>query len=571
MSETLYRKYRPQSFKDIIGQEHIKITLENEIKNGKIAHAYLFSGPRGIGKTTMARILAKSINCQEKNNGDFEPCNKCQSCLSMIKGNNLDLIEIDAASNRRIDEIRELRERIKYAPTNSKYKVFIIDEVHMLTIESFNALLKTLEEPPQHAIFILATTELHKLPITIVSRCERFDFKVVDIEQLKTHLKNIALKEKVKVSDLILEKVARHSQGYVRDALSMLGQVLALAENNEVKDDSANLVIPKSDYQLVTSLIEDIISEKFVSAMETLNTLVVEGIDLKYFTEELINYLRKIILIKLSDSSTQEYFFDLEKEIEEKIISQSTKLDLKIWFGILKEFYNTFKYLNNNSFKQLPLEMAVVSIKNKYFIKNSIEMNDEYSGVSQKDENLLASDISKKDKNLVKDKQVKFKDKFSKSSGNLTSIPKIKIEQSSKANLVKNKTLNPTKSSSNIKVSVQKVIKVWPQLIINLKDYNHSLSAFVKVGHPLDVKENKLNLGFKFQFHLDRVLQNDAKRKVEDILESLLNAKLIIDGQIDSNYEENHEKMVSAFHKGKEKDAVLIDNLIQNFGGELVN
>jgi DNA polymerase-3 subunit gamma/tau len=188
MSETLYRKYRPQLFKEIIGQEHIKITLENEIESNKISHAYLFSGPRGIGKTTMARIFAKSINCKEKKDKEFEPCNECNSCKSITEGNNLDIVEIDAASNRGINEIRELRERIKYAPSNGEYKVFIIDEVHMLTIEAFNALLKTLEEPPKHAIFILATTELHKLPVTIVSRCERFDFKVIDIEKLKIHL-----------------------------------------------------------------------------------------------------------------------------------------------------------------------------------------------------------------------------------------------------------------------------------------------------------------------------------------------------------------------------------------------
>jgi len=535
MSETLYRKYRPQLFKEIIGQEHIKITLENEIESNKISHAYLFSGPRGIGKTTMARIFAKSINCKEKKDKEFEPCNECNSCKSITEGNNLDIVEIDAASNRGINEIRELRERIKYAPSNGEYKVFIIDEVHMLTIEAFNALLKTLEEPPKHAIFILATTELHKLPVTIVSRCERFDFKVIDIEKLKIHLKNLSAKEKIKVSDIVLEKVARHSQGYVRDALSMLGQVLSLADKNEVDDDTASLVMPKSDFQLIVSLIDNIVDEKFDSAIRNLSTLVSEGINLRYFTEELINYLRKVLLVKISGAS-EKIFFDIEREVEEKIMTQSKKLSLEIWHGILKEFYDIFEYLDNDGFKQLPLEMAVISIKNKYF-NDTKEETDNAPPPSIKND----SNIKKEDQDSVK----------------------------KKSELLKSKTVEdiPTK---NVDVSVEDVIKVWPQLLINLKDYNHSLSAFLKVGHPLVIKGNRLNLGFKFKFHLDRILQDEAKRTIEDILKSLLNVQLLISGELDDNYEKNHEKMVSSLYQEKDENAGIIDNLIQNFGGEVV-
>jgi DNA polymerase III subunit gamma/tau len=536
MSETLYRKHRPQLFKEIIGQEHIKITLQSEIENNKTAHAYLFSGPRGIGKTTMARIFAKSINCKEKKEKDFEPCNECNSCQSITAGSNLDIIEIDAASNRGINEIRELRERIKYAPSNGDYKVFIIDEVHMLTIEAFNALLKTLEEPPKHAVFILATTELHKLPVTIISRCERFDFKVVDIEKLKIHLKNLSAKEKIKVSDLVLEKIARYSQGYVRDALSMLGQVLALAEKNEVDDDSASLVMPKSDFQLIIDLIDNIVSEKFDFAIRNLNILVTEGINLRYFTEELINYLRKVLLVKISGAS-EKFFFDIEKDIEEKIIIQSEKLSLEIWHGILKEFYDIFEHLDNDGFKQLPLEMAVISIKNKYFNDHNQPVDNDPPPVIKNDSN-----IQKEDQDSVKKNDKSLKKEFIKEM-----------------------------VSKSIDISLEDVIKIWPQLLINLKDYNHSLSAFVKVGHPLSIKGNQLNLGFKFQFHLDRVLQDEAKRTVEDILQSLLNVQLFLSCELDDNYEKNHEKMVSSLYKDKDENAGMIDNLIQNFGGEVVS
>ena len=535
MSETLYRKHRPQFFKEIIGQEHIKITLQNEIESQKITHAYLFSGPRGIGKTTMARIFAKSINCKIKKADEFEPCNECDSCKSITAGSNLDIIEIDAASNRGINEIRELRERIKYAPSNGEYKVFIIDEVHMLTIEAFNALLKTLEEPPKHAIFILATTELHKLPVTIVSRCERFDFKVVDVEKLRAHLKNLSTKEKIKVSDNVLDKVARYSQGYVRDALSMLGQVLSLAEKNEVDDDTASLVMPKSDSQLIVDLIDNIIDQKFDSAIRNLNTLVTEGINLRYFTEELINYLRKVLLVKISNAS-KKYFFDIEREVEEKIIAQSEKLNLEIWHGILNEFYNIFECLDNDGFQQLPLEMAVISIKNKYFNDQKAQIDND------------SPPSTKNDSNLGKENQdsVKKNDKSLKNE-----LQKVEVK--------------------NIDVSVEDVIKIWPQLLINLKDYNHSLSAFVKVGHPLTIKGNQLDLGFKFKFHLDRILQDESKRTVEEILESLLKAKIVISGQVDKDYEKSHEKMTSSIYQEKGSNDVMIDNLIQNFGGEVVN
>jgi len=340
MSKTLYLKYRPQKFEELIGQDHIKITLENEIETGKLSHAYLFSGARGIGKTTLARIFAKSLNCINRNG--FEPCNECESCRSIMNGNYLNLVEIDAASNRGINEIRELREMVKYPPANGKYKFFIIDEAHMLTIEAFNALLKTLEEPPKHAIFILATTEFHKLPLTIVSRCEKFEFRVVDLDKLKIHMKNLCDKENIKISQEVLEQISRHSGGYVRDALSILGQILSLSDGNEINMDAASLILPKSNFELIVDIIDNIIFEKFDFAIKNLDRLIANGIDLQFFAEELINYLRKVVLVKLSGAS-QDYMWDIDKNIEQKIIEQSEKLELETWHGILKEFFETLK------------------------------------------------------------------------------------------------------------------------------------------------------------------------------------------------------------------------------------
>lgn len=527
MSQTLYRKYRPQKFEEVIGQEHIKLTLQNEILNDKIAHAYLFSGPRGIGKTTLARVFAKAINCE--NRKTYEPCNECDSCTSITVGNNLDLVEIDGASNRGINEIRELREMVKYAPSKNKYRVFIIDEAHMLTIEAFNALLKTLEEPPKHAVFILATTEVHKFPQTIISRCQKFDFKTVDIEKLKNHLKDVCQKEKIAVDISIIDKIARRSGGYVRDALSTLAQILSLSENNEVSPETADLILPESDFAPIIELIDSIAFQKFDYSIKVINNLVIDGLDLNYFTEELINYLRKIILMKITGAS-EKYLWDVERHIEEKIIEQAEKYNLSFWNEILKEFVSAFDNLKNDRFKQLPLEMAIISIKTK----------------------LEAS------QNQIKPNFISKKNSDSENKPVTGSGSTQKQEDSH--------------TKYNLKAQISDIVKIWPQLLVNLKDYNHSLSAFLKVGHPLRIEGNKLIIGFEFKFHTDRILEAGHKKNIEDVLSGILNEKVIIDSEVDENYKENRCAVSGAIYEtiAVENDET-INNLIDELGGEVIS
>ena len=321
----LYRKYRPQTFSEIIGQEHIVQTLTNAISSGMVSHAYLFSGPRGSGKTSIARLLAKSVNCQNRKEREFEPCNKCQSCLEIMEGNSIDLIEIDAASHRGIDEIRELKDGILFVPTKSKYKVFIIDESHQLTKEAANALLKTLEEPPSHAIFVLATTEIHKMIPTIISRCQRFDFRKLTLPEITKRLEIISQKEKVKVEKAALELIALNSGGSIRDGESLLDQILTFAgaseKGKEIKAEDIKDLLGLVEINLVSNFCDFIIQKKASEAVNFLNEIIDRGLDLQNFSKALINYLRQALILHLTAPS--------EKEADNTIITGLTYEEFK--------------------------------------------------------------------------------------------------------------------------------------------------------------------------------------------------------------------------------------------------
>ncbi|TSC96354.1 MAG: DNA polymerase III subunit gamma/tau [Parcubacteria group bacterium Athens1014_10] len=360
MSTTLYRKYRPQKFSEIEGQEVIKTTLQNEIKAGKISHAYLFSGPRGIGKTTTARLMAKAINCENRKQGEYEPCNKCSSCLEIAGNRNLDLIEIDAASNRGINEIRELRDHARVAPTKSKYKVFVIDEAHQLTPEAFNALLKTLEEPPSHVIFILATTEIHKLPETIISRCQRFDFKKVNLKEIAEKLKVIAKKENIEIDHRVLEKIAGQSEGCIRDAETLLQQIFSLGDK-KITYEEAEIFFPRSDINLIIDFVKNLISKKKEKTIFLINKLVEEGVDLKDFSSNLIEFLRKLMILKI-DQEAKGIYYGLDKVKDEEIILLSKEIELKDLVRMINMFIQARRDLEYAEIPQLPLELAIIEI-----------------------------------------------------------------------------------------------------------------------------------------------------------------------------------------------------------------
>lgn len=310
--QALYRMFRPQSFEDVVGQEHVTKTLRNAISKSKQSHAYIFSGPRGTGKTSIAKVFAKALNCLERTDG--EPCNECEICKGITRGTNSDVIEIDAASNNGVDEIRNIRDKVKYAPSESKYKVYIIDEVHMLTTGAFNALLKTLEEPPAHAIFILATTEPHKIPPTIISRAQRFDFKAISQDEIVERLKFVADTQEIKYDDAALEFIAKASEGGMRDALSIMDQAIAFGDDHLTIQDALN-VTGSVDERALNDLFKEVVSGDVKSAFSTYHQFISEGKEVNRLINDMIYFVRDTIMNKTSNAEVEFdalLHFDLE-------------------------------------------------------------------------------------------------------------------------------------------------------------------------------------------------------------------------------------------------------------------
>mgnify|MGYP001321742902 CR=1 FL=1 len=294
------RKWRPQKFMDVAGQEHISATLKNAIKNNRIAHAYLFTGPRGVGKTTTARIFAKALNCL--NPVDAEPCNECEMCLSISSTQSLDIIEIDGASNRGIDEIRTLRESVKYAPAKGKYKIYIIDEVHMLTKESFNAFLKTLEEPPAHTIFIFATTDVHKVPLTIISRCQRFDFRRIQLDTIKSTLSKIAESEKIEIDDKTLTIIAKKADGALRDAESFFDQIVSFC-GNKINAETVSKMLNLVDDEIYFRISDAVLTKDFKAVFDVTKSIYENGWDFIDFMNGLTEHFRNIMTVILTQKT----------------------------------------------------------------------------------------------------------------------------------------------------------------------------------------------------------------------------------------------------------------------------
>jgi DNA polymerase-3 subunit gamma/tau len=355
MSQALYRKYRPKEWKEVVGQDHVVTTLKNAIAADRVAHAYLFAGSRGTGKTTLARLLAKSVNCLNPDPAK-RPDNECENCRAVNENRFLDLIEIDAASNTSVDDVRDLRDKINFSPSQGKYKIYIIDEVHMLSTAAFNALLKTLEEPPPHAIFVLATTEIHKIPATVLSRCQRHEFRRVPVDEIVKQLKTIIKAEKIQADDDALIQIARQSAGGMRDAISLLDQLSSTGD--KITLALAQTVLGTATSQTVLEIISSVMNHDPAQGLETIHKALDAGADPRSLARQIVEYLRGLMLIQMGNVNQVEATADVKKQMQSHARSFSTSDVLRI----MKAFNNAATDLRGSWQPSLSLELALAEV-----------------------------------------------------------------------------------------------------------------------------------------------------------------------------------------------------------------
>lgn len=376
----LYRKFRPQEFEDVKGQEHIVTTLKNQIKADRIGHAYLFCGTRGTGKTTVAKIFAKAVNCEHP--ADGSPCGECPTCRAIADGSSMNVIEIDAASNNGVDNIRQIREEVTYRPTEGKFKVYIIDEVHMLSAGAFNALLKTLEEPPSYVIFILATTEAHKIPITILSRCQRYDFHRISIDTIAGRLMDLMQQEQVDVEEKAIRYVAKAGDGSMRDALSLLDQCIAFHLGETLTYDNVLEVLGAVDTEVFSRLLRQILAKDIAGAVATLDSLVDEGREMGQMVVDFTWYLRNLLLMQSSDD--MEEVLDMSKEHIAALKEEASMVKPEVlmrYIRIFSELSNQVKYASQ---KRILIEIAIIKLCKPQMEKDYESVMDRLASIEAK-------------------------------------------------------------------------------------------------------------------------------------------------------------------------------------------
>lgn len=497
MHKALYRVYRPKTFGDVVGQEHIVKTLKNQIKNNNIGHAYLFSGTRGTGKTSTAKIFARAVNCLNPINE--EPCNECEICIDTLNDNIMDIVEIDAASNNSVDDIRELRESVKYTPSKAKYKVYIIDEVHMLSQGAFNALLKTLEEPPSYVIFILATTEPHKIPATILSRCQRFDFKRVSSKDIASRMSYICKKENIEAEEKALSLIARNSQGALRDALSILDQCISFG-NEKIEYNDVIELLGTVNIDELFELSQSIIDENTKKSLEILNEFIIWGKDIRNLINDLIDHFRNLMVCKVSKDLDE--IISLPEESIERLKEQSQNVNINDLIRILNILSETQDSMKSSSNTRILAEVTIMKIAQPMFDESKEALIKRIENLEEKIE-----------------------------SGNIK-VSTVQIEQSKdvKSQIIEDDKVEENKEDvayEEVKSEdVRLVESSWKKITQKIKDDRKlSIAALLKEVNTFNVKDNILYLIFNdnFSFARSRLNSKETIEYIESIIREVLN------------------------------------------------
>lgn len=502
--QALYRMFRPQSFEDVVGQEHVTKTLRNAIAKNKQSHAYIFSGPRGTGKTSIAKIFAKAINCEVRDDG--EPCNECDICKGITQGTNSDVIEIDAASNNGVDEIRNIRDKVKYAPSESQYKVYIIDEVHMLTTGAFNALLKTLEEPPAHAIFILATTEPHKIPPTIISRAQRFDFKAINTDQIVDRLAHVATTQNLQYDEAALDFIAKVSEGGMRDALSIMDQAIAFGDEHLTLKDALD-VTGSLDEADINTLFENVVQQDVHSAFELYHQFMSQGKEVNRLINDMIYFVRDTIMAKTTEQSFQ--------------YQALMSLDLEMLYQLIDIINDTLVSIRFSVNQHVHFEVLIVKMAEMLKTTTSSKTTED-SGVSSQETEALLQRLSslESELNTLKSQGVQTtstRPKPTKSRGGGSTFSKAEIAKVlDKAN----------------KEDIALIKERWNDVIQYAKDREQkALVSLLQNSEPVAASETKVLIKFEEEIHCEILKRDEEKRRsVEKVVKDIINKSVEVVG-----------------------------------------